>query len=384
MQQCNCELATGSSQAEPYFECQEASQAVDWRLASDLSWCSCKHFLLNHMPAFDLDFLPPAVTVEGDSMLDDTIAFALMAWNASMLTPRPPVRVALAYLLPYATYHESRANWRPLFFAKYFAVAQGQTSSKAVVSAMIQNNAQLMNWTAFRWPASPRATTNRYELGPFASGSTPPTIGPFDFTAYGYGSCTGWAKFLASALKAVGVPAREVGSPCWNTIQFAGLAINNPNVSFCWNGGRPDGPSGGVYLNNHNWVEYWDNVASQWRFVDVATGNSEENTWFCGKYTNGCDCSSPAGKAARDHDIVAPTWSDVGDDYDLDGGKVLNVRTDLVLSSREAVTPLVWSPRLRSPLGRRLKDVGLRVVNRTAFYRCQTPLSVTTEDAIVA
>ena len=42
------------------------------------------------------------------SMLDDNIAFALMAWNASGLFPRPPVRLALAYLLPYATYHESR------------------------------------------------------------------------------------------------------------------------------------------------------------------------------------------------------------------------------------------------------------------------------------
>ena len=50
------------------------------------------------------------------------------------------------------------------------------------------------------------------ELGPFAAGSTPPVVAPADFLTYGYGSCTAWAKFLANALRSVGVPAREVGS----------------------------------------------------------------------------------------------------------------------------------------------------------------------------
>merc|ERR1712224_960724 len=182
-----------------------------------------------------------------------------------------------------------------------------------------------------------------YELGPFASGSTPPVVAPFDFTAYGYGSCTAWATFLASALKSVGVPARQVGSPCWNTVEFAGLAVDNPNVSFCWNGGPPSGPFGGKYLNNHNWVEYWDNEVHDWRFVDVATSSSSEDTWFCSGYSQeqGCACSSNAGKAARDHDILAATWTDVGVSADLDGGPVLDVARDLRLSSGEAVSPLV-------------------------------------------
>jgi hypothetical protein len=54
-------------------------------------------------------------------MLDDNIAFALMADNATAHTfgKRVPLLHKLAYILPYATFHESRANWRPLFFAKY-------------------------------------------------------------------------------------------------------------------------------------------------------------------------------------------------------------------------------------------------------------------------
>merc|ERR1740121_739138 len=231
-----------------------------------------------------------------------------------------------------------------------------------------------MNWTARQWPDFPgrRAPGNAYELGPFALGSTPPAVAPFDVVAFGYASCTGWAKFLASALNAVGVPAREVGSPCWNTVEFAGLARDNPNVSACWSGGRAGGPVGGKYLNNHEWVEYYDNMAGDWHFVDVATSSSGESTWFCGTFTDGCECQSPAGKASQDHDILAPTWAPVGE-VQLNGGPVLNVATDLQLSNGAFVSPLVWSPNLRSPLGRPLKDVGLRVVNRTEFYRCKTP-----------
>merc|ERR1719450_1875205 len=101
------------------------------------------HFLLNQMPAFDQHFLPGSVSVEGNSMLDDNVAFALMAWNCSSLSPRPPLEVALPYLLPYATFHESRSNWRPLFFAKYIASVAGVATAKGVVEALIGGGTRL-------------------------------------------------------------------------------------------------------------------------------------------------------------------------------------------------------------------------------------------------
>ena len=87
----------------------------------------------------------------------------------------------------------------------------------------------------------------------------------------------------------------------------------------------------------------------------------------------GCDAvTSGPGAAARDHEIFAVTWSlpnELGET--ADGGPVVDV-ADLRLSSGEEVSPLVWSPKLSTPLsGQPLKDVGLRVVNRTAFYRCR-------------
>jgi len=54
----------------------------------------------------------------------------------------------------------------------------------------------------------------------------------------------------------------------------------------------------------------------------------------------------------------------------IEGGEILDVR-NLQLSSGEHVSPLVWSPILTSPIGEPLKDVGLRIVNRTDFYRCK-------------
>merc|ERR1711924_28906 len=86
----------------------------------------------------------------------------------------------------------------------------------------------------------------------------------------------------------------------------------------------------------------------------------------------GCACDKPAGKAERDHQIFAPTWSAVGSEFteSWEGGEVLDAGS-LELSDGTPVSPLVWSPRLRSPSGKLLRDVGLRIVNRTAAYRCK-------------
>ncbi len=104
----------------------------------------------------------------------------------------------------------------------------------------------------------------------WSSSTSPPIIDPFSFVAYGYGSCSGWATIVTYMAKAVGIPARQVGTPCWNqaygSMDYSGLAIDNPNVSICWNGGigSPDHTVGGIYLNNHNWVEYWDTDSNKW------------------------------------------------------------------------------------------------------------------------
>ena len=71
--------------------------------------------------------------------------------------------------------------------------------------------------------------------------------------------------------------------------------------------------------------------------------------------------------------FAVATWSSPGESTsEIDGGTVVDVK-DLRLTSGEAVSPLVWSPSLASVAGEALKDDGLRVVNRSDFYRCKEP-----------
>lgn len=381
---CQCDMM------ENKITCTELGREGTVKNDEELTWCVAKQYLLDHMPEFDKNFMPPSVSVDGDSMFDDQIAFALMANNASQFSSKIPLAIRKPYILPYAAYHEARVNWRPLFFAKYFSIVANATSTVDAISKLTAPNV-FLDWTKHVWPAHPSAGhQTEYQLE-WSSSTSPPVINPFGFAAYGYASCSGWATFLSYMARAVGIPARQAGAPCWNSafgdFNTRGLAKDNPNVTICWHGGlgSKSGSVGGNFLNNHNWVEYWDDVANKWVFENVPPGSSVPNAGLCDynektgcnyNETTGCSAiTGGPGAAMRDHEIFAVTWSDPHDGnsaLDVDGGPVIDVK-DLKLSSGESVSPLVWSPRLTSPLGKELKDIGLRVVNRTHFYRCRKP-----------
>eukprot|EP00935_MAST-01C_sp_MAST-1C-sp1_P002283 g2283.t1 len=407
---CNCTGILSTPECYETTATGDVSQ-VDWRGATELTWCVAKQWLLEHMPSFDkvseiqahcvahtiyfLDdfchqyFLPPSVTITGASMFDDNIAFALMADDATKSTygANIPLAHKLAYVLPYATYHESRVNWRPLFFAKYFKpVADAATTAEAIkiLTSPPFHSGLHVSWSNATWAGEPgdRSVQNDVVWG---SSTSPPVISPFDWAAYGYASCTGWAAFLTYMARAVGIPARPVGTPCWNADEFAGLAKDNPNVSKCWHGGNGTrSHNGGRYLFNHNWLEFYDDINKTWVFVNVPDTPTPDTGLCSFDRTTGCNydskggsgCSkvtSGPGNAGQDHEIFAPTWSSPGESTsEVDGGTVVDVK-DLRLTSGEAVSPLVWSPSLASVAGEALKDDGLRVVNRSDFYRCKEP-----------
>jgi len=126
---------------------------------------------------------------------------------------------------------------------------------------------------------------------------------------------------------------------------------------------------------------------ARWAFVNVPPASKTLDAGLCGAHfdsTQGCGFDSTApvghecdgvsggpGAAMRDHPIFAASWDFEGElQAQMQGGEVLDV-SDLKLSDGQPATPLVWSPKLASPLGERLSDIGLRMVNRTAFYRCK-------------
>jgi len=82
---------------------------------------------------------------------------------------------------------------------------------------------------------------------------------------YGYASCTGVSILYADALRAVGVPARIVGTPAWNA---------------------------DVSHGNHNWVEVYLGTqaygnADGWYFIEASPAGPGESfsnpcdKWFC-------------------------------------------------------------------------------------------------------
>jgi hypothetical protein len=436
---CKCTFAMDGASGSTTASCTDGGRQVDWRKAMStaagaggapapaaLTYCLAKAWLVDHMPEWDKHFLPPSVAVNGASMFDDNIAFALMADNASRWSSGLPLAKKLAFILPYATFHESRANWRPLMFAKFFQfVADAQNTSQAM-SLVLHHVQQWQNSSIAGAAASagaasdsPRAATSQqqqrsqnhtaaaaaaaapppaqYKLR-WSSSTSPPVISPWDFTACkcwlpprivcvsygaafaadGYGSCTAFASLHVYAARAVGIPARVVGAPCWNSNEFVGLARDNPNVSQCWHGGVGN-TTGGAFLDNHNWLEFWDDVQQRWvtsndpgAGVGNMCGGAVGSAHGCGwSNVSGCrDANSHLSLAMRDHEIVSVTWEHPADDGSNESGPIIDVGR-WKLSSGEAISPLVWSSSLASPLGQPLARSQLRVINRTLAYRCQ-------------
>mmetsp|Transcript_49350 Transcript_49350/g.152183 ORF Transcript_49350/g.152183 Transcript_49350/m.152183 type:complete len:367 (-) Transcript_49350:26-1126(-) len=140
-------------------------------------------------------------------------------------------------VLPFRHFDEPVDNWRPVFFEKLKPLVGSATDLKSAAEAVIP---QIFSG-ALGKPVV------------FKGNSTPQVMAPLtEVLEKGYASCTGISIFMADALRAVGIPARVVGTPEWNI------------------------STGG----NHNWVEvYW---GGQWHFVDGSPSSSVEwdRTWF--------------------------------------------------------------------------------------------------------
>lgn len=356
------------------------------QLQSDapMTFCAAKQFLLDHMPEHDKQFMPPSVSIDGGSMFDDNIAFALMADKANTWSRDIDLNIRLSYTLPYATYQESRQNWRPLFFAKFFQLVEGAKTPEEAFERLVAPNV-FLNWTANAWKSRPQLTRETDYNIQWSSSTSPPVIDPFSFVAYGYSSCTGFATMVTYVARSVGIPARQSGTPCWNSVfegvDFRGRAVDNGNVSLCWHAGlnsKTGVDKGGIngFLNNHNWAEIWQSDGS-WAWHNVPpTKKTPNSPSLCPSWTkeHGCGwtkehgCSKVTGgpgAAMQDHEIFAVTWSATGSDPSVEGGTVVN-------ADAFPWSPLVWAPGHVAPNGNIMyKNGALRLVNRTEHYRCK-------------
>ena len=219
-------------------------------------------FLVEHMPPSDKETL----TAE---FLTENLDLALKARAKFTWAKDVPEEIFLNDVLPYAVFDEPRDSWRADFLAKSaLLVKDAKTASEA---------AQILNRDFFKLIKThyhtKRKRTNQ---------------SPKESIEQGKATCTGLSIILVDACRAVGIPARAVGTPLW------------------WN------KSG-----NHTWVEIWD---KGWHFTgaDEYDAKGLNRGWFI-------DQASKAHTDDPMHAIYATSWK-------RDGG----------------IFPMVWSPKSAS------------------------------------
>lgn len=199
-----------------------------------LANCDEKHrksmqFLVGNMPKRDLQ------TLSADFLLTNT-RLAYEAWQKAPWAKSVPEDIFLNDILPYASINEQRDNWRS-DFRKRFAplVAKAKSTSEAAV---------ILNRTMFR-KVGVKYSTKRKKADQ----------SPYESIESGTASCTGLSVLLIDACRAVGIPARMVGTPLWT------------NKS-----------------GNHSWVEIWD---GGWHFTGACepSGNDLDKGWFVSRAT---------------------------------------------------------------------------------------------------
>lgn len=184
-------------------------------------------FLIINMPDSDLQSLSA-------EFLREHVEYAYKAWNEATWQDRVPKEIFLDSVLPYSSIDERRDAWRKDFFERFQPlVADATTPSQA---------AALLNQKIF-----PLVNVKYSRQRPKANQS------PYESIEAQVASCSGLSVLLIDACRAVGVPARFVGTPLWSDRS-----------------------------GNHSWVEVWD---QGWHFTGAAepNGNELDKAWFVGR-----------------------------------------------------------------------------------------------------
>lgn len=179
-------------------------------------------FLLVNMPDHDLGDLSA-------ELLAEHIEYAYRAKKEFAWAKDTPDEIFLNYVLPYANVNERRDAWRKEFYEKFRDTVEGCRTRGEVAVTL---NTRIFDMVGVHYSkARPKADQS-----------------PSESIAAGKASCTGLSILLADACRAMGVPARVVGTPSW--VESSG---------------------------NHTWVEIWDNG---WHALGASESKVLDQTWF--------------------------------------------------------------------------------------------------------
>jgi hypothetical protein len=206
-------------------------------------------FLVEHMPDADRSSL-------GTEFLRENLDLAFQArtnfpWAASV-----PEEIFLNDVLPYAVFDEPRDPWRAEMLGIASELVKGATNATAAVQALN------------------RGLFNRLQVH-YNTGRKRPNQSMKESKALGKATCTGLSILLVEACRAVGIPARAVGTPLWANER-----------------------------GNHTWAEVWD---GGWHFTgaDEYDANGLDRGWFVG------DAAQAKADVPR-HAIYATSWKREG------------------------------------------------------------------------
>ena len=213
-------------------------------------------FLIQYMPERDLKSL-------SSDYLFENVNYAFKARDDSEWAKSVPKSIFFNNVLPYANINERRDQWRKDFYKRFSPLVKNCKS--------LEEAAQILNKEIWK------IINVKYH----ARKRPKPDQSPYESIDAGFASCTGLSVILIDACRAVGIPARFVGTPMWAKKR-----------------------------GNHSWVEIWD--GSEWKFTGACEYSAAGlgNAWFKGDASN-------AIKDDPRHAIYAVSWKKTDANFPL-------------------------------------------------------------------
>ncbi|GJM63054.1 transglutaminase-like domain-containing protein [Persicobacter diffluens] len=180
-------------------------------------------YLIAYMPERDLKSL------KADYLLENT-ALAYQAREEFAWAKAIPKEVFFNEVLPYATLNERRDNWRQDFYNRFAPMVKDAGDIREAIHSI---NHAIMEEVKVK----------------YSTARPKPDQSPYESMDCGLASCTGLSVLLVDAFRAVGIPARIVGTPNWTTKE-----------------------------GNHNWNEVY--VDGQWNFTEYYPSDGLDKGWF--------------------------------------------------------------------------------------------------------
>ncbi|MBQ5829391.1 MAG: transglutaminase domain-containing protein [Alistipes sp.] len=200
--------------------CEELKAALE---SMDKSQRKDMAYLIINMPDFDRN----GIDLE---LLKENVEYANIAREQFAWAQQLPEEVYLCDVLPYAVVDEVRDSWRKELYGIFAPEVEGCATMYDAICAV---NANIPRLTGVDYNTL-REKTNQ---------------SPSESMRQGMASCTGLSILLVDAYRAVGIPARFVGTASWHDNR-----------------------------GNHSWTEVW--LDGEWRVTEYYFPSQLDHLWF--------------------------------------------------------------------------------------------------------